>query len=83
MTTPTARTPTPVADGRPREHVELVVGGMHCVSCASRVERVLSHQAGVTEASVNFATRRADVVLDPEATELEQLEAAVDRKNVV
>jgi Cu+-exporting ATPase len=40
--------------------VELVVGGMTCASCASRVERKLNKMAGVA-ASVNYATERATV----------------------
>ncbi|MGH2953331.1 MAG: heavy metal translocating P-type ATPase [Solirubrobacterales bacterium] len=63
--------------GRGRE-VELAVEGMHCASCAARVQRVLARQAGVSEATVNFATTRAHVVYDPDAGALEELEAAVE-----
>jgi P-type Cu+ transporter len=44
-------------------HVTLAVEGMTCASCVGRVERVLRAQAGVAEASVNLATRRAEVTL--------------------
>jgi copper chaperone CopZ len=37
------------------------VEGMTCASCAVRVERVLSRQPGVDNASVNFAGGRARV----------------------
>jgi Cu+-exporting ATPase len=40
---------------------DLPVQGMTCASCVSRVERALSAVPGVTEATVNFATRRASV----------------------
>lgn len=60
-------------------HAELAVSGMTCATCALRVERVLSRQPGVASASVNFATHRADVVYDPDAVELDQLEAAVEK----
>ncbi|MGH9061945.1 MAG: cation transporter, partial [Acidimicrobiales bacterium] len=47
------------ADTAPRT-VELVIGGMTCASCASRVERKLNKVDGVT-ASVNYATEKAHV----------------------
>ncbi|MEU7630100.1 heavy metal translocating P-type ATPase [Nocardia sp. NPDC049220] len=45
--------------------VELVIGGMTCASCASRIEKKLNKLEGVT-ASVNYATEKArvDVVGD-------------------
>ena len=62
-----------------RERAELAVEGMHCASCATRVQRVLSRQAGVAGASVNYATRRAEVVYDPGAVGLGELGEAVER----
>jgi heavy metal translocating P-type ATPase len=40
------------------------VDGMHCASCAVRVEQALREQPGVTEASVNFASAEARVLID-------------------
>ncbi|MBV7518232.1 heavy metal translocating P-type ATPase [Ensifer sp. ENS12] len=40
------------------------VEGMTCASCVSRVERAIRAVPGVTEASVNLATERADVRFD-------------------
>jgi len=40
--------------------VELVIGGMSCSSCATRIERQLNRLDGVT-ATVNYATERAYV----------------------
>ena len=45
----------------PPEPVELVIEGMTCASCVSRVERSLKAVAGVTSATVNLATERATV----------------------
>ena len=42
------------------QEVELVVGGMTCASCATRVEKKLNRLEGVT-ASVNYATEKARV----------------------
>jgi cation-transporting ATPase V len=59
------------------ERSELVVDGMHCASCAARIERTLTRQPGVQEAHVNFATAHASVVYDPELADADRLEAAV------
>ncbi|TFC10425.1 copper-translocating P-type ATPase [Cryobacterium algoritolerans] len=52
------------------ERVDLLVGGMTCASCATRIEKKLNRMPGV-EASVNYATEKASVYL-PEGTTLEQ-----------
>jgi len=61
------------------ELVELTfdVQGMSCTSCVPRVQRALTRQGGVTQARVNFATARADVVVDPAQVDVAQLQAAV------
>lgn len=46
---------------------ELRVGGMTCASCAARVEKKLNRLPGV-EASVNYATEKARVVLPADVT---------------
>ena len=45
----------------PAQPVDLVVEGMTCASCVSRVERALKAVPGVTAASVNLATESAHV----------------------
>ncbi len=59
------------------ECAELEIEGMSCASCASRVERALSREPGVTDAGVNFATARASVRYDPAATTVEDLQQRV------
>ena len=44
----------------PVSEVELVIGGMTCVSCAARVEKKLNRMDGVS-ATVNYATEKARV----------------------
>jgi Cu+-exporting ATPase len=44
-------------------HIELVIGGMTCASCAARIEKKLNRIDGV-EASVNYATEKALVRTD-------------------
>lgn len=45
---------------QPTGQVELVIGGMTCASCASRIEKKLNRLDGVA-ASVNYATEKARV----------------------
>ena len=53
------------ADPRlPHPALSLPVQGMTCASCVGRVERALKAVPGVTDASVNLATERAEVVTD-------------------
>ena len=57
---------------------DIAISGMTCASCARRIEAALARQAGVREANVNFATRRATVTFDPAATSAPKLHAAVN-----
>lgn len=41
------------------------IGGMHCASCSSRIERVVGQMEGVEKVSVNLATSRAQVWASP------------------
>jgi copper-transporting P-type ATPase V len=58
---------------------DLLVDGMHCASCASRVARTLSQQDGVADAGVNFATAHATVRYDPSVVGVRDLQDAVAR----
>ncbi|MGH2820610.1 MAG: heavy metal translocating P-type ATPase [Actinomycetota bacterium] len=64
-TEPTTTEPAP-GSGEPGRLV-FEVGGMHCASCARRVEDTLASQPGVASASVNLATERATVESAPGA----------------
>ena len=58
-----------------QQAIDLQIGGMTCASCAARIEKKLNRMPGV-EASVNYATEKAHVVL-PEGTEVEAAIATV------
>lgn len=60
-------------------HEAVIVEGMHCASCAARIERVLSRQPGVREATVNYATQQADLTYDPAVFTVEGATVALDR----
>ena len=57
--------------------VTLTVRGMHCSSCATRVERALNKVKGVRAARVNLAGEQATVEYVEGATNAEQLKQAV------
>jgi len=57
----------------------LPITGMTCANCAATVERTLRKTAGVTEASVNFASERATVRFDAASVTIEDLARAVER----
>jgi len=61
-----------------REQTTLVLEGMTCASCATRIERSLNKLEGV-EASVNFATETASVAYDPAQVAPDELVGAVER----
>jgi len=71
--TPTASS-IPITKG---ERCELPLLGMHCASCAGRIEKALASTPGVSSANVNFATNRATVQYDPKATGVENLSKVV------
>ncbi len=53
-------------ENRSQDHVSdlkssLQIKGMSCASCVSRIETALKKVDGVTQASVNLATERADI----------------------
>ncbi len=59
------------------KHLIADVKGMHCASCSSRIENVLSRMAGVQEASVNLASETLSLkYCEPEST-LEQISQKV------
>ena len=70
---------TTTADDPRRLPIEIVlsVEGMTCASCVNRIERFLKKTPGVEDASVNLATERATVRLDPGIAGRDEAVAAV------
>ena len=60
-----------------QEEARFDVEGMSCASCALRIERILSKQPGVSEATVNFAGAEARVVFDETEIDPQSLQQAV------
>jgi len=55
----------------------LPIRGMTCASCAAHVEKALKEIEGVSEASVNLATERANVAVAEDRAELSRMVSAV------
>jgi Cu+-exporting ATPase len=62
------------------QRVELPLLGLHCASCAGRVEKALSAVPGVAKVSVNYATSRAAVVFNRRRATPNELCEAVRRE---
>ncbi|MEO5965095.1 MAG: heavy metal translocating P-type ATPase [Candidatus Limnocylindrales bacterium] len=58
--------------------IVLPIEGMTCASCVNRIERFLKKTPGVATASVNLATERATVLVDPAAAGRDELVRAVE-----
>jgi Cu+-exporting ATPase len=70
-TEPTLSRPAPI-------DIVLPIEGMTCASCVNRIERFLTKTDGVLEASVNLATERATVTVDPTLAGRREVVAAVE-----
>lgn len=53
--------------------IELEIDGMHCTSCARRLEGVLARARGVERASVSYRSRTARLVFDGAAVSADTL----------
>jgi Cu+-exporting ATPase len=59
------------------DRIALPIEGMTCTACASRIERKLSKQAGVLDATVSYATEEAVVRVTPGGPSLSDLVDAI------
>ncbi|MBN2031276.1 heavy metal translocating P-type ATPase [bacterium] len=60
------QTDMPTFSERGLERIDLHVDGMSCASCVAKVEKGLSKLTGVKKVSVNLATERATIGLNPD-----------------
>ena len=58
-------------------HLAVGVEGMHCASCAKRIEEALERLDGVAAASVNFGAGRAHLTIDPARFEPQKAREAI------
>ncbi len=57
--------------------IDFPIRGMHCASCASRIEKALQAVPGVRDSAVNFGAERAEVHVVPGRTSPEALHRVV------
>ncbi|PIG90585.1 heavy metal translocating P-type ATPase [Gloeocapsopsis sp. IPPAS B-1203] len=60
------------------ETLTLKLRGMSCASCANNIEEAIRAVPGVTECNVNFGAEQAAVTYNPDKTNIETIQAAVD-----
>lgn len=57
----------------------ILLDNLHCINCVNRVEEYLRKQDGVAKARVNLTQKRANVEIDPERFETEQVLAGLEK----
>ncbi|AEI37256.1 MAG: heavy metal translocating P-type ATPase [Zymomonas mobilis subsp. pomaceae] len=58
--------------------VQLLIEGMDCTACSSRIEKLLNRMPGV-KAAVNFATEKAHILIDPDKVSPSDLIATIEK----
>ncbi|ANU26436.1 heavy metal translocating P-type ATPase [Planococcus versutus] len=61
------------------QQTEVAITGMTCAACANRVEKGLQKLPGVQEATVNFATEKANVVFDNEQASMTEVQKKIEQ----
>lgn len=62
-----------------KEKATFRISGMQCAACAARIERAVKRQDGVLDVSVNLALERATVTYLPDAVEVSDVIARVEK----
>lgn len=60
--------------------VQINIEGMHCASCAVRIEDALKKTSGIKQVSVNYASEKASIEYDPEKVSINDIEAVVNKQ---
>ncbi|MDP2812533.1 MAG: heavy metal translocating P-type ATPase, partial [bacterium] len=61
------------------ENINIKIAGMHCASCAVNIEKSIKSQAGVKNASVNYANNSAQIEFDKTKIDLAEIERAIKK----
>jgi Cu+-exporting ATPase len=62
----------------PADSLTLQIGGMHCAGCSSAVEKALSKQEGIIQASVNLSTEKAYIDYNSNVISVDEIKEAVE-----
>ncbi|MBI5354927.1 MAG: heavy metal translocating P-type ATPase [Candidatus Aenigmarchaeota archaeon] len=60
------------------EKIDIRIGGMHCASCASNIEKSVGQLKGVSKVSANFSAGSASVEYDPSLAGRKEVEGAIE-----
>lgn len=61
------------------EKYQIIIDGMHCASCAQRLQKALSAQSGIINAEVNFSIQTATVQFDIDSINFKQIREIVEK----
>ncbi|MDO5716340.1 MAG: heavy metal translocating P-type ATPase [Tissierellia bacterium] len=61
-----------------RKEKFLLIEGMHCAACSSRIDRVVSSLPGVEEVAVNLSTNKGRVVYDEDQIDLAEITRRIE-----
>ncbi|MBI5871572.1 cadmium-translocating P-type ATPase [archaeon] len=59
--------------------ITIFISGMHCSSCAGKIEQALRKLDGVATANVNFATERANIEFDEKRTDEKKIYPTIEK----
>ena len=59
--------------------ITLSISGMHCASCAQKIELSLASMSGISKANVNIATERATIEFDERKIKEEKIASAIQK----
>lgn len=59
------------------KRLSLSIEGMHCDGCSNRLTKVLQGLDGVTSASVSFETKKAELEIDENVIDEEEINNAI------
>ncbi|MCL7488672.1 MAG: heavy metal translocating P-type ATPase [Desulfobulbaceae bacterium] len=65
-------------EDQPETVVEMALTGMHCASCSSRIEKVISAMDGVSRAEINLATEIGRFAFQPDITSRRAIREAIE-----
>ncbi|MDP2845702.1 MAG: heavy metal translocating P-type ATPase, partial [Candidatus Methanoperedens sp.] len=69
---------TSLGYGVAKNEITLKIGGMHCASCASNIEKALLNTRGITSANVSFPLEQAKMVYDPEVVLVSEIKKVIE-----
>lgn len=67
-----------ILENKKNKEVNIDIDGMTCVSCANRIEKVLSSKQGIEKIDVNFANEKVKVIYNNEKIRLSSIKQIIE-----